>query len=119
MHFEIATADEDERAAVGRPRDLVDLLAVVGAVVRQLAALIGRGLRDPDVAGSLLVKNPGDGAGFGSRSEVAGERRAHDLFECEALGGSGGRKSGGEEKRQRNAGVHSLIVIHWTQIWRQ
>src|SRR5580658_4407841 len=59
-HFKIATADVYKRAGVGRPLDLVDLLAVVFGVRGDLAAAIIRGRGGPQVPCATRIELPRD-----------------------------------------------------------
>ena len=60
MRFEVAAANEEDGAAVGSEGDLVDLLAVVIAIVGELPALVIRCFGGPEVARAFLIEHPGD-----------------------------------------------------------
>src|SRR5579864_1758691 len=85
MGFEIAAANEQNRTAVGSPSDLIDLLAVIIAVVGKLPALVIRGFSGPEVACAFLVQHPSHSAALRSRGKVGRERRAHNLLERETF----------------------------------
>src|SRR5579884_2423223 len=110
VHLEVAAADIDDGAAVGSPRQIVDLLAVVLVVRGQLAAFVGGSLRDPDVAGALLIENPGHGAPGGRGSKGARERRAQNLLDGEFR--AGGRDDNCDCEGREELRTAHLMFIH-------
>ena len=78
-----ATADVDQRRAVGRKRRVGDLLAVVALIGRESPAGERRALGHPKVPSAALVEHPGD-AGAGRRGDdLARKRGAEDLLDRE------------------------------------
>ena len=74
-----------DRAAVGGPGKLRDLLAVVIAKVGEPAARVSGRLGDPHIASAMFIEHPCDGSALGSSSEGGWERSAHHLFEGEEM----------------------------------
>jgi hypothetical protein len=79
--FEISASDKDDGTAVGGPRDLIDLLAVVSLVIREAPTDIGGRIGNPKVMGPMFIEHPSDGSSFGRSGEIGRKRSAHDLFE--------------------------------------
>ena len=77
--FEIAAADEHQRASVGRPGELGDFLAIVIVIIRKPAAgILGR-VGEPDVTRAMFVQHPGDSAAFRRGSEIRTGRERSSL----------------------------------------
>ncbi len=112
MIFEIAAADENDGAAIGRPGELVDFLAIVVVVIREAAAGVSGSVGDPDVARAVFIEHPGDGSAFGGGGEIGWKGRAHHLFEREVRGRRRGRR-GNRQKEGANK-LRTLIANCYT-----
>src|SRR6266568_277608 len=94
-----AAANVDDGPAVGRPREIGDLLTVVVRVGGQGLALVVGGCRDPHVARATRVEHPRDRAARRRGDEFVWKRWAHHLLDGEA-GLLRGERSGGEQSER-------------------
>jgi len=92
----VAAAHVDDRLAVGRHRQLRQLLAVVSGIGRESSGREGRGVGGVDVAHAALVEGPDDCRAGRRRHEIVGSGEAEDLIDRE------GRRGRRQADRQRS-----------------
>src|SRR5579864_2900155 len=100
-YVEIAAANEHDGAAVGRPAQLVDVLAVIVRKVCNFVPAIIRRRGGPNVAGAACVHLPGHAPAGRSRHEGFGKWIGQRLLQREGFLGEqscGGEEQGGSER---------------------